>query len=215
MNRKAFVFLFCFVVAVFAACKKQATSSLTAGGPDATQTPRAPEERKESGLAKFDVCGLITKEEIQAVQGSPIKEIKGSEHAGAFRVSQCVYVAEDFVKSVSVAVTQSKPDSQTKRTPKDLWHETFGRSTSEEEKPDKEKQGADVEQGRGQEKEKKRPPKKIDGLGNEACWTSGVTSALYALKNDAFIRISIGGPDNEEIKLNKSRELMEKALARL
>jgi len=33
----------------------------------------------ESDPAKFDVCGLIKKQEIEAPQGSPIKETKNSE----------------------------------------------------------------------------------------------------------------------------------------
>jgi len=40
-------------------------------------------------------------------------------------------------------------------------------------------------------------PRVIDGLGQEAYWTgSPITGALYVLKGDAFLRISIRGGEN-------------------
>ena len=58
---------------------------------------------------KIDACGLITSEEVQAIQGSPIKDVKGSENSdGSFRVAQCFYSAETFNKSVSLAVPPKK-----------------------------------------------------------------------------------------------------------
>jgi len=56
----------------------------------------------------------------------------------------------------------------------------------------------------------------IDGIGDEAYWTAGrIGGALYILKDDTFIRISVGGPDKEETKIDKSKALAEKALLRL
>lgn len=172
--------------------------------------PTVTDQGKESPSAKLDACGLITKEEIQSIQGSSIKETKSSGRIeGAFRVSQCVYVAEDFVKSVSLMVTQSNPDGQVKRTPKDFWQEIFGRYHKEQETSEPGQPGG--ESG----KKRKTPPKQIDGLGDEAYWSSGITSVLHVLKNDTIIYLSIGGADNDETKMNKSRALMEKALTRL
>ena len=74
----------------------------------------------------------------------------------------------------------------------------------------------DQKKARNDEEEKAAPPQKIDGLGDEAFWTGNrVGGALYVLKKDIFIRISIGGPDNEETKINKSKALAQKALERL
>ena len=82
---------------------------------------------------------------------------------------------------------------------------------------DKEKRESLREQDRVRgEEEKSIPPKKIDGVGDEAFWIGNrVGGALYVLKKDAFIRISIGGPDNEESKIKKLKALAEKALPRL
>ena len=64
------------------------------------------------------------------------------------------------------------------------------------------------------EKDVAVPPKKIPGIGDEAYWTAGPGGALYVLKGDAFIRISLGGSDDEETKIEKSKALASKALAR-
>ena len=66
------------------------------------------------------------------------------------------------------------------------------------------------------EKEKGPPPKKIASLGDEAYWASNrFGGTLYVLKGDAFISIGIGGTDDEETKLKKSKALAQKALQRL
>src|SRR6266568_7992522 len=175
-----------------------------------SKTNTAPSTR-----AKIDACGLITNEEVQAIQGSPIKDVKGSEQSdGSFRIAQCFYNAETFNKSVSLAVTQSDPASPKARNPKDFWKETFGRYEGEtkEEKGDEEKR----ESLREQDEEKGRPPKKMEGIGEAAYWTANrVGGALYVLKNDVFIRISVGGSDSEETKINNCKALAEKALSRL
>src|ERR1700730_2329310 len=164
---------------------------------------------------KIDACGLITNQEVQAIQGSPIKDVKPSEQSdGTFRVAQCFYNAETFNKSVSLAVTQSDPASAKPRNPKEFWKETFGRYEGEakEEKGDEEKK----ESLREQDEEKGTPPKKIDGIGDSAYWTANrMGGALYVLKNEVFIRVSVGGPDSEEIKINHCKALAGKALSRL
>jgi hypothetical protein len=35
------------------------------------------------------------------------------------------------------------------------------------------------------------------------------------LKNNVFIRISVGGPDKEEVRIDRSKALARKALSRL
>jgi hypothetical protein len=42
-----------------------------------------------------------------------------------------------------------------------------------------------------------------------------VGGAIYVLKKDVFIRLSIGGHDNQESKLDKSKTLARKAIDRL
>ena len=68
----------------------------------------------------------------------------------------------------------------------------------------------------GDEKEQGSAPKKIEGLGDDAYWVGNrFGGMLYVLKGDAFISIGVGGTDDPESKLKKSKALAEKALQRL
>jgi hypothetical protein len=227
MGKKLFTLFFCCSLAILAACGKPAASSASASQatalPAGSVTAQAATVKgggHESGAAGFDVCALITKEEIARIQGSPVSEAKSSGHSDrGLRVSQCFYTTAEFNRSVVLNVTQSDPDSREKREPKDFWKETFGQYSGEakEHEGDKEKRESLGEQHRGKgEEEKSNPPKKIDGVGDEAFWIGNrVGGALYVLKKDAFIRISIGGPDDEQSKIKKLKMLAEKALPRL
>jgi hypothetical protein len=198
MNRKL-LFLTLGALAL-AGCEKHSASS----SPGNAVTPE-----------KIDPCSLLQNQEIETVQGSPIKETKNSVRSdGSFRVSQCFYTAKDSSRSVSLTVTQRNPDSSVKRSPREFWKETFGRSTAEvkEKEGDEEKR----ESLRERDEEQGPPPKKIENLGDDAYWSANrVGGALYVLKGDVFIRISLGGPDNEQTKLEKSKKLMQEALNRL
>src|SRR2546430_14544706 len=172
-------------------------------------------EKPAAAPSRIDACSLITNDEVQQIQGSPITDVKRSDQAdGRFRTAQCFYNAETFNKSVSLALTQGDPASPKARNPKDFWKETFGRFEGEtkEEKGDEEKR----ESLREQDEEKGTPPKKLEGIGEAAYWTANrVGGALYVLKNDVFIRISVGGPESEEAKINNCKALAEKALSHL
>jgi hypothetical protein len=203
MQTYAVVFL-CFMTLALSACHKRAAT----GG-------------ASNSRAKLDACALLTKEEIQAAQGSAVTDVKGSESSdGDFRISQCFFTTAESNRSVSCVVTQRDPSSKGERSPKDFWKETFG-SYHEEEKNeregDKEKKESLREQSRGNgEEEKGAPPKKIKGIGDDAYWAGNrVGGALYVLKKNIFVRISLGGPDKEETRIEKSKALAAKALGRL
>ena len=199
MRWSVFVLLFCSLMAVGPGCKKR-------------ETPKPlPKTSSELDRAQNDVCRLITSEEIKAIQGSPIKEPKSSTRSeNGFRVSQCFYTAAEFSKSVNVAVIQKDPDNSARRSPKEFWKEKFGRFSGGEEARNNNKQESE------REEEKLIPPKQIDGIGDEAYWVSNrFGGVLYVLKGDVFISIGLGGTDDEETKLTKSKALAQKALQRL
>jgi hypothetical protein len=201
MRWNVLVLLVCSPVIGFPSCKRR-------------ETPKpVPRISGDSNHAQIDVCGLITSQEIEAIQGSPIKETKSSALSdAAFRVSQCFYTATEFSKSVSLAVMQRDPGRPTTTSPKDFWKERFGRYSGQEKERDQD--GAETE--RKGEKEESVPPKKIESIGDEAFWTSNrFGGVLYVLKGDAFISISVGGTDDEETKIRKSKALAQKALQRL
>src|SRR5712691_8043959 len=100
-------------------------SVLAVTGGSALAQSTAPEK---SGQAKLDACTLIPKNEIEAIQGSPVKETKSSERSdGDFRVCQCFYTTAEFSRSVTLAVFQKNPDQEVKRSPIEFWKHTFGR----------------------------------------------------------------------------------------
>ena len=201
IRRHVLIPLFCALIVVSAGCKKRETP------------PSVPRSSQESNQVRLDACGLITTQEIEAIQGSPIKETKSSARSdAAFLVSQCFYTATEFSKSVSLAVMQRDRNRQTTTSPKDFWKERFGRYSGEAKERDKAEKEADGKE----EKEESVPPKKIEGIGEEAFWASNrFGGVLYVLKGDAFVSISLGGSDSEEIKLDKSKTLAQKALRRL
>jgi hypothetical protein len=197
MNRY-FLFATALMVAV-TGCQKSKTESAS----------------NQSNNPKIDACSLITSDEVQKIQGSPVQDVKPSEKSdGSFRFSQCFYSTQVFNESVSLAVTQRNPDSPSARDPQAFWKDTFGRYEGEV----KEKEGdEEKKKSLGEEDEERgRPPKKIEGVGEDAWWTANrMGGALYVLKSNVMIRISVGGSESEESKIEKSKALAAKALSRL
>jgi hypothetical protein len=150
-------------------------------------------------------CGLLTQEETQTVQGEPFKSTKASPGPGpGFRVSQCYFELPTPVNSIVLTVTR-KADGANARDPRESWHELFyGERKSEREK-EKDKEG-----------EEKGGPQKVEGVGEEAFWSgSRVGGALYVLKGENYIRISVGGAGDQAQKLEKCKTLAAFVLKRL
>ncbi|HYX43383.1 MAG TPA: hypothetical protein VE821_16875 [Pyrinomonadaceae bacterium] len=187
----------------------------TSGVPVGTQ-PNAP----ASANAK-DACALLTSDDVKTVQGEEVKETKPSQRSdSSFAIAQCFYTTPTFTKSISLEVTQAAPGSKT--NPRDFWRENFTRAAEEGERDkakdrdrakDKDK---DKNKAGGEEEEKGAPPQRITGLGDEAYWiNSRVSGALYVLKGDRFIRLSLGGTDTDAVRQKKAKTLAQKALSRL
>src|SRR6267143_1124463 len=158
----------------------------------------------EASKSKLDACGLLTGKDLQLVQGEALKETKPSTRSdGGFIISQCFYTLPTFTNSVSLLVAQ-RGESVGARDPKDFWKETFNRVDESEKERAREKdkdKDKDKAQGRGEEEKEAIPPQKIAGVGDDAYWTGNrVGGALYALKGNTYIRISVGGPGDEATK---------------
>jgi len=107
-----------------------------------------------------------------------------------------------FTNSISLVVTK-RGDGAGARDPRQFWRDTFHR--------DKE-----PEKDRGEEEGESRPPQKVSGIGDEAFWmTSPAAGILYVLKGSSFVRISIGGREDQQTKIKKSKALAQKVLERL
>jgi hypothetical protein len=180
------------------ACSKSKNPEVAATPPPQTITSPS-----SSTAPDQFACGLLTREETQAVQGEPFKSTKASQGPGTgLKVSQCYFELPTPVNSIVLTATR-KADGANARDPRASWHELFyGEHRSEREK-EKEEGG-----------EKK--PQKIEGVGEDAFWSgSRVGGALYVLKGESYIRISVGGAGDQAQKLEKSKTLAAFVLKRL
>jgi hypothetical protein len=145
-----------------------------------------------------DACTLLTKEEIQAVQGEAFKETKPSQKTAAgLTVAQCYFELPTPVNSVVLTIMRKAEGG---RNPAESWKEIFHREKASQKKEE------------GEEKE----PLKVEGIGDEAFWTgTRVGGALYVLKGNCYIRISVGGAGDQAQKMEKSKTLAESVLKRL
>jgi len=196
-----------------AKCKRaDETSSLQTPSP--VQQKKALEQSARVEPA-IPACSLITNEEVATIQNATITEAKSSAGpSGNLVMSQCYYSAKEPNMSVSLAVIQPSPGTSTGSEAKDYWDKTM--RSSEESAGETQREDRDQKSERGEEEEKKNPPKKVDGVGDEASWSGNrFGGALYVLKRNVILRISIGGPDDQEKKLEKSKTLAQKALGRL
>ena len=148
-----------------------------------------------------DACSLLLPEEVAQIIGALITEHKSSaRNDGVFRITQCFYTATEPLNSVALAVTRSRAGGPAL---KEFWERTFGDAGGGEQERERE----------GEEEGRRNPPRKIDGIGDKAFWTNG--QLLYVLKGEIFLRISVGGNDAEEKKIEKSKTLAKRALGRM
>jgi hypothetical protein len=157
---------------------------------------------------KVDACKLLTSDEIRRVQGDGVEESKPTaQSSGGLRMSQCLYRTSAPVHSVSVAV--AAPASE---QPRDFWRKQFP-SSAEKEEPARNAKGNKA--FREQEEAESRP-RAIQGVGDEAYWVGGpITGALYVLRGNTFIRLSVGGVREEAGRIEKSVALAKLALKKL
>ena len=145
-------------------------------------------------------CRLLSDAEIRAIQGqAPAQKVPSEQPAGSFRFTQCFYRTPEYANSVSVAVGIPLETDSKRSGPRQYWQQQFH----------PQKSGAP---GR----KKKEPPKRVAGLGDEAFWVGDpMTGALYVLKGELFLRVSVGGPPDQAEKIKRARTLASHALKRV
>jgi len=168
---------------------------------------------------RIDVCALISREDVQSIQGSTIKEIKSSENTnGGFHTTDCSYIGESADQSVTLSLVQKNSGSPNAIDPKQYWKTSFSRYSDESKQLETE---TDKDKSEGEHEIEVhpvnvRPPKRIEGLGDAAFWMTDFNGgALYVLKGDVFIHIRISGPESEESRIDKSKALAGKAVSQL
>jgi hypothetical protein len=204
MNNKLFCSLLCLLLA---------SSSAGAQAP----THRAPQAGDPAKQSRIDPCSLLTSAEIAAVQGEPVQQAKPSDQPGTgLLMLQCLFRTTTPTKSVSLAVAAPSAMS-----PRAFWRKQFhpGQDAAKEKdsaRAEKKSVAGRNEQKEQEEEEESTRPRAIAGLGEEAYWVGGpIAGALYVLKGNTFLRISVGGIREEPARIEKSKALARVALKRL
>ncbi len=151
-----------------------------------------------------DPCRLLSDAEVRAVQGNaPAQKIPSEQPTGSFRFTQCFYRTPELTNSVSVALGIPLATGGNPSGPRQYWQSQFNKEESEE---------AKAEAGR----KEKEPPKPVAGLGDQAFWVGDpMSGALYVLKGEVFLRLSVGGPPDQTQKIKRAKALAVYALKRL
>jgi hypothetical protein len=161
---------------------------------------------------KPDPCALLTSADVQAVQGDAVQETKPStQPAGGLVMSQCLFRTANPSKSVSVAIASAGSTS-----PRAFWQKQFQSANSASEEKEHKKSAAERKQTTRKEEDESPRPLTIKGVGEQAYWVgSPMVGALYVLKGNTFLRISVGGVHEESPRIEKSIALARRALKRL
>ena len=218
--------LVCFLVSLGHACDSKSGAGQNPAPGNASQTAAATttksaelegdansEASPVSSAVVLDACALIEKSEVASVQGVEVQQMQPtSQKHGDLNISQCYYtvISADGSKNLSVylQVIQRDPKSSKRDALKEFWKERSGRESKEKKREKREE--------REEEEEEINPPQPVSSVGDEAFWLgTSRGGALFVLKNDKVLRVTVGGTDDVKAQIEKSKTLAKKALARL
>lgn len=173
--------------------------------------PRRPASQPKQ--SRIDPCSLLNSTEIAAVQGEPVQDAKPNQQPGSGLIMlQCLFRTTTPTKSVSLAV--AAPSAVSSRT---FWRKQFhpGEAAAKQNNSARAEKKS-VAGRKEQEEEESTRPRAIAGLGEEAYWVGGpIAGALYVLKGNTFLRISVGGIREESVRIERSKALARIALKRM
>lgn len=143
--------------------------------------------------AEPGICKTFSAGDLEQIQGAKLRLVKPPEHDGKLTVASCYFRMDPDAKSVSLEIiSRSKGDAM---DPREFWRSRFDKSREEDE-------------GEAESTERRRPPEKIDNLGDEAYWfDTGRDGALYVLRGGKIIRLSLGGATPRDRKKKQAEQL--------
>ncbi|HEV7570060.1 MAG TPA: hypothetical protein VGQ21_01050 [Thermoanaerobaculia bacterium] len=161
-----------------------------------------------------NACQLLTARDIARVQGQEFKSAKLTEtEANGLIVSQCFYALPSFTSSVSVDVMRGKTSA--------FWRGHFSNArdaADHDEVRDRDRSAAmkSAPPSREAEEEHQTGALKVKGIGDAAVWSGNrAAGALYVLKGETIVRVSVGGAGSQEQKIERSKKLAARALRKL
>jgi hypothetical protein len=166
----------------------------------------APAVRQPPAAKPPDACALLTDADVRAVLGVTVTERQpGTQQARGLLLSQC-YLGTGTARSVSIAVAGNTTSGGKTVTPRGFWRDQFHGRDEHTSEP----------KGEPREQDGETEARPIRGVGDEAFWSgTRIAGALYVLRGNTFIRVSVGGINDEKERIEKSRHLAVTALARL
>jgi len=159
-----------------------------------------------------NACQLLTPRAIARVQGEQLKSVKLTEsNENGLRVSQCFYALPSFTNSISLDVMRGNTTA--------FWRGHFANARQEkdgDEDRDRSTAMKTVPPSREAEEEHESSARNVSGVGDAAVWSGNrVAGALYVLKGETIVRISVGGGGSQEQKIERSKKLAAQALRNL
>lgn len=211
------------LASLVAGCKAQSSQTQTLAPAPAANSPAtavtnvnaAPPSNANaasSNKGTIDACKLLTGDEIKTIQGDTLKDIKPTARSGTFIISQCFYATSQFVNSVSLTVTQQSSDTAAENI-REFWKQRFWNTGSHDKEREKER---DNKAKVLEEEEEGAPPERVKGVGEEAYSVGDAKfGALYVLKGNKILRISVGGSHSQAERIQKMKVLAQYAISRL
>jgi hypothetical protein len=214
MKKKSFLLSLCFVT--FTGAMYGASQSGNAEGGNNSKQQAATQKTSQDNAKqpRINPCALLTSNDVQAVQSDPVQETKPStQPGGGLVMSQCLFRTTTPSKSISVAI--ASPGAISPRT---FWQKQFhsGKPAPAEKEQSEKKPVAGEKKQEKEEEDESTRPRAIAGVGEEAYWVgSPMVGALYVLKGNTFLRISVGGVREESSRIEKSVALARLAMKHL
>jgi hypothetical protein len=137
-----------------------------------------------------NACQVLSARDVAAVQGARPKSTKLKETGNReLQVSQCFFALARHSDSVSVDVMRGNTRA--------FWKKHFAET-------------------RVARHEREAQAIHVAGVGDDAVWTGNrLAGALYVLKGDTIVRVSLSGDLPQEQKIERSKKLAARALRRL
>jgi hypothetical protein len=211
------------LASLVAGCKEQSSQTQTLPPAPAANSsspaltinaaPASNANASASNKSTIDACKLLTGEEIKTVQRDTLKDITPTAPSGgAFIISQCFYATSQFVNSVSLTVTQQSSNTDAENI-REFWKQRFRSAGSHDRERERER---DNRARALEEEEEGAPPERVKGLGEEAYSVGNAKfGALYVLKANKILRISVGGSHSQPERIQKMKSLAQYAINRL
>ena len=141
-----------------------------------------------------NACQVLSARDVARVQGARPKSTKLKETTSReLEVSQCLFTLPRLSDSVSVDVMRG--DTRT------FWRKHFPDEHRAANKPRAEREAQAM---------------RVAGVGDDAVWSGNrLAGALYAMKGNTIVRVSVGGDLPREQKIERAKKLAARALRRL